>query len=147
MSTSADEHARRDGGPIRPPDGTRTAPEPAADASPEEIEADIVRTRRELGDTVEALSDKLNPKVQAEQQVEGLKQRAREEVEHVREQARSVTARVREKVGGSGSDSSSGTTRSDAVGASHGGPVDAAAAMLAGAALFAGVGVLIDRLR
>lgn len=143
MSTSADEHSSRDGGPIRPPDGNRTAPEPAADAGAEEIEADIVRTRRELGDTVEALSDKLNPKVQAEQQVEGLKHRAREEVEHVREQARAVTSRVREKVGGS--DSTPG--RSDAVGSSHGGAGGAAIAMLAGAALFAGVGLLIDRLR
>lgn len=40
-------------------------PEPDAQASAAEVEADIARTREELGETVDALTDKLNVKAQA----------------------------------------------------------------------------------
>lgn len=40
-------------------------PEPAASASPAEIQADIEQTRKELGDTVDQLTDKFDVKAQA----------------------------------------------------------------------------------
>jgi hypothetical protein len=50
-------------------------PEPGPDASIDEIQADIEQTRHELGQTVEALSDKLD-----------VKERAREKVAETRDQ-------------------------------------------------------------
>ena len=43
--------------------------------TPEEIRRDIERTRRELGDTVEALSQKADVKAQARQKKEEVQQR------------------------------------------------------------------------
>jgi hypothetical protein len=43
--------------------------------TPEEIRRDIERTRRELGDTVEALSHKADVKAQARQKKEEVQQR------------------------------------------------------------------------
>ncbi len=52
-----------------------TTPEPGADAGIDDIQADIDRTRRELGDTVEALSAKLDVKEQARQKAAVVKER------------------------------------------------------------------------
>lgn len=43
--------------------------------SPEEIRADIARTREEVGDTVEALAEKTDVKRQVQQQVDDIKSR------------------------------------------------------------------------
>jgi Protein of unknown function (DUF3618) len=58
-------------------------PEPGPDAGIEDIQADIERTRRELGDTVGALSAKLDVKERA-------KQKAAETKEHVVDRAQTV---------------------------------------------------------
>lgn len=56
---------------------TDTEPHPDADLSePETLRADILRTRAALGETVEALSAKVNPKIRARQAVEGVKSAA-----------------------------------------------------------------------
>ncbi len=103
--------------------------EPADDASPDEIEADIARTRRELGETVEALSDKLDPKAQADEQIGRLTHRAREQVDHARESALSTLAHARHTAADPHS------------------PVPALLAAVAGATVFAAVGLLITRRR
>ena len=46
------------------------------DRTPEEIEAEIERTRRELGDTVAAVAEKADVKAQARAKVEETKQAA-----------------------------------------------------------------------
>ncbi|MDD7942032.1 DUF3618 domain-containing protein [Actinomycetospora lutea] len=58
--------------PTRGPRG----PRPGPDASAEELVADIEATRAELGDTVDALSQKLDVKAQARDSLDDAKQRA-----------------------------------------------------------------------
>lgn len=106
------------------------------DPSPEELEADIARTRRELGETVEALSEKLDPKVQADRQLEHLKERAREQVGHAREQV----DHARESA-------QSTLTHAKHVVADSDSSAPGLIAAAAGAALFAAVGLLIIRRR
>lgn len=103
--------------------------EPREDATPEELEADIARTRRELGETVEALSDRLDPTAEAGRQVEHLKERARDQVDHARESAQSTLTHARHVV------------------ADPGNPAPGLLATATGAALFAAVGLLITRRR
>ena len=61
----------------------RDRPEPGPDAGIEDIEADAEQTRKELGQTVEALADKLDVKGRA-------KEKAAETKEHVVEKADAV---------------------------------------------------------
>lgn len=57
---------------------TPTEPEgPAKGAGADEIEADIERTREQLGETVEALAAKFDVKAQAQHKVHDATQRAR----------------------------------------------------------------------
>jgi len=49
--------------------------------TPEEIEADIERTRREMGDTVAAVAEKADVKAQAKSKVEETKERIREKAQ------------------------------------------------------------------
>lgn len=62
-------------------------PEPEKGASPEEIEADLARTRRELGKTVEALTEKLDVKSQAREQINEAKHRIAEQTNDARQHA------------------------------------------------------------
>ena len=55
------------------PDPNR--PEPGPDASISDIEADVEQTRNELGQTVEALADKLDVKARAQEKVAETKER------------------------------------------------------------------------
>ncbi|MDD7968393.1 DUF3618 domain-containing protein [Actinomycetospora lemnae] len=57
------------------PTGAR-APRPGPQATQEELIADIEATRAELGDTVDALTQKLDVKAQARESLEDAKQRA-----------------------------------------------------------------------
>lgn len=83
--------------PAGPPDLT---PEPADDASPEDIESDIARTRRELANTVSELSRKLDPTTQAQHQVEDIASRVRGQAEHARQAAQSSISRARDAATG-----------------------------------------------
>lgn len=51
----------------------RLPPEPGPDAGIDELQADIEQTRQQLGETVGALSDKLDVKARAQHKVEDTK--------------------------------------------------------------------------
>lgn len=61
--------------------------------SPEEIEADLEQTRRDLGETVDALSAKLDVKSRAKEQVASTKLRATEQLHTARERASAAAAK------------------------------------------------------
>jgi len=137
MSSAADHHAKGPG-----PQGNPGADRPGLgeDPSLEEIEADIARTRHELGETVEALSDRLDPKAQADRQVEHLKERAREQVDHARGSAQSRLNHAR-------GSAQSRLSHARHVVADPDNPAPALIAALVGAAAFASLGLLITRRR
>lgn len=60
--------------------------------SPGEIEADLEQTRQELGETVDALSAKLDVKSRAKDQMAATKHRAGEQVQVARERATQAVA-------------------------------------------------------
>ena len=60
---------------------------PSKGASTEEIEADIARTRERLGDTVDALSERLDVKAQAKKKAQQTKDRAKSKAQHIQDQA------------------------------------------------------------
>jgi archaellum component FlaD/FlaE len=55
--------------------------------TPEQIRADIDKTRGELGDTVESLAEKTDVKAQAKAKVEDVKEQTQAKVEDAKEQA------------------------------------------------------------
>ncbi|WOF22445.1 DUF3618 domain-containing protein [Microbacterium betulae] len=59
------------------------APEPAKGSSPDEIEADIERTRRSLGETVEQLAGKLDVTSRAKHRIDTAKARIADQVSAV----------------------------------------------------------------
>lgn len=63
------------------------APEPGDDATREDLEADLERTRRELGETLGALTERLDVKAQAREQVDMTKERVAEQADVAREKA------------------------------------------------------------
>ena len=69
-------------------------PEPAPDASVDDIQEDIEATRVELGETVEALSAKLDVKQQAKQKVDDTKDVIADKVETVRSKGSDVGSHV-----------------------------------------------------
>lgn len=58
--------------------------------SPDQIEADIARDRAQLGETVDELTSRLDPKAAAKTKVEDTKARARERVTEVQTRARAA---------------------------------------------------------
>lgn len=66
------------------------------DASAEEVEADIARTREELADTVDALTQKLDVKAQAQNKAYELKDRAGEQVHAARVQSGATLEQLKE---------------------------------------------------
>jgi vacuolar-type H+-ATPase subunit I/STV1 len=62
-------------------------PEPGPDAGIEDIQADIAQTRDELGQTVEALSDKLDVKARAKDKATETKARVVEKADTLRHTA------------------------------------------------------------
>jgi ElaB/YqjD/DUF883 family membrane-anchored ribosome-binding protein len=77
------------------PDSTST-PEPEKGASVSELEADIERTRSELGDTVEHLADKLDVKARAKHRIEETKADVADHVEEVKGQVAAVAHRTKD---------------------------------------------------
>jgi hypothetical protein len=67
------------------PNGTR--PEPGPDAGIDDIQADIEDTRKELGETVGALSAKLDVKERTKEKVADTKQRVVEKADTLRHTA------------------------------------------------------------
>lgn len=61
-----------------------TPPPPSKDAGAAEIEADIERTRAELGETVEALTEKFDVKAQAQHRMQDVKQQAAQQTQAAR---------------------------------------------------------------
>ncbi|MGF0224910.1 DUF3618 domain-containing protein [Dietzia natronolimnaea] len=61
-------------------------PEPGAQASTAEVEADIARTREELGHTVDELTRKLDVKAQAKHKKQEVKDRVGQQVHSARAQ-------------------------------------------------------------
>ncbi len=70
-------------------------PEPDKRASVEEIESDIAHTRQQLGDTVEALTAKLDVKSQARRQLDDTKVKVRGTVRDAKVQASNGIQRLR----------------------------------------------------
>ena len=59
--------------------------EPAErDRTPEEIRADIERTRREVGDTAEALAAKTDVKARASERIDEIKANVRDKADHLK---------------------------------------------------------------
>lgn len=69
-------------------------PEPGPDAGVAEIQADIDRTRNELGDTAEALAAKLDIPAQTRAKVEETKQEVAAKVEPLRRNAVPIASGV-----------------------------------------------------
>jgi hypothetical protein len=59
--------------------------------TPEQIEADIERTREEVGDTVEQLAAKTDVKAHAQERVEQIKSNVRSKAEDIKSKASSTT--------------------------------------------------------
>lgn len=60
-------------------------PEPSREAGVDDIEADIEQTRNELGETVEALQEKLDVKERAKDKVDETKERAKDKANETKE--------------------------------------------------------------
>lgn len=71
-------------------------PPPGKDADAAEIQADIERTRADLGSTVEALSGKLDVKAQAQHKVQDVSHRAAEQAKAVQARGGRVLDRARD---------------------------------------------------
>src|ERR1700712_5683256 len=69
-------------------------PETGPDAGPADIQADIEATRHELGQTVEALTAKLDVTQQAEQKVDDTKELVAERADTVRAKGSELTSQV-----------------------------------------------------
>jgi hypothetical protein len=67
---------------------------PADDASAEEIERDIERTRADLGDTVDALSARLDPRIRTREAAERAKQAVRRQGQAAKSAAKTTASRL-----------------------------------------------------
>jgi hypothetical protein len=65
--------------------------------SPEQLRAEIERTREQLGDTVDQLAAKADLKAQAQAKVAGLTQRARDTADQVRQHAADAAGQARQQ--------------------------------------------------
>ena len=81
---------------------THTGPEtppPGKDASADELEADIERTREDLGNTVDELTAKLDVKAQAQHKVQDAKAQAQHKVQDAKQRATEQAHTVQVRVG------------------------------------------------
>ena len=75
----------------------RSVPEPGPGAGIEDLQADIERTRTQLGQTVEALSDKLDVKAQAKQKAADTRDRLASKTQEAKGRAADTTQTLRSK--------------------------------------------------
>jgi hypothetical protein len=101
--------------------------------SPEAIQADIERTREELGHTVEALAAKADIKGRAKQKGEEVKQRATGMAQAVRDKAAPAAQQAGAKAGRLGATARDAVTSGDQSRRSRGAVVVAGGAVAAGA--------------
>jgi len=80
----------------------RSAPEPGPDAGIEDLQSDIERTREQLGQTVAALSDKLDVKAQAKQKAADTRDRFAARTKEAKERALNTAQTLRSKTAGVG---------------------------------------------
>lgn len=78
---------------------TLTTPAGEGSKSPEQIEAELERTRGELGDTVAALADKADVKQQAKTKAEETRRAAQEKATEAAEAAKQTLGEAPEKAG------------------------------------------------
>lgn len=91
--TTRDEtpHEEVASAPAGPETGDGSAP-----PTPDQIRADIERTREELGQTVEALSAKLDVKTRTKERIVSLRENAQQRVDQGRLKATELTANAKE---------------------------------------------------
>lgn len=78
------------------PAGRQQPPRPGNDAGADELVADIEVTRAELGDTVEALSEKFDVKAQTRRGVDDARRRATEQARAARQRGSEALTQVRQ---------------------------------------------------
>lgn len=78
------------------PENGSPRPAPGPDASLADVEADIARTRGELAETVEALTDKLDVKSQAQHKAQEVKQAAGEQLHAAQAQGSALLDQARD---------------------------------------------------
>ena len=81
----------------------RSAPEPGPEAGIEDLQADIERTRAQVGQTVEALSDKLDVKAQAQHKAADTRDRVAATTQNAKQRALDTAQTLRSKTAGVGS--------------------------------------------
>jgi hypothetical protein len=72
--------------------GAAVSASESGERTPEEIQADIERTREQLGDTVEALAAKTDVKARAQERVEEIKGNLKTKADAATSKAKSATA-------------------------------------------------------
>lgn len=85
-------------------------PEPAKDATADELEGDIAATRKQLGETIDALEDELNVSAQAKRKVEQTKTQLADRANSTKTQATNKIAAVRTQVAGKAAQSKAQVT-------------------------------------
>ena len=81
----------------------RSVPEPGPEAGIEDLQADIDRTRAQVGQTVEALSDKLDVKTRAQHKAADTRDRVAATTQKAKERALDTAQTLRSKTAGVGS--------------------------------------------
>jgi Protein of unknown function (DUF3618) len=101
---SQDVATRGEQPPTAPPPRERAPDAPAAGqpeprSDPEALREDIVETRAELGETVEALAEKVDVKAQAKAKIEEQKAQLRQRREQAKAKLTEVTAQAKQRPG------------------------------------------------
>ena len=111
----------------------RSAPEPGPEAGIADLQADIERTRAQVGQTVEALSNKLDVKAQAKHKAADTRDRVAATTQNAKKRALDTAQTLRSKTAGVGSKMADAAT-------DHQGSIRPAVP-LAGIAVAAGVAI------
>jgi Protein of unknown function (DUF3618) len=91
-----------------PPGGDRTAGPAPPPSDPRQLREEILRTRAELGDTVEALAGRLDVRARAREAAAAARQRARDRAEAVTRAVAGRGAQLKEQIGGAAAQATGG---------------------------------------